>query len=204
MMHSLLETVHEQRTLERGRQLIEAISVTETGELTDTTLVSGAREFRCHKVILAARSSVFKAMFTHDMEETRANVVNIVDIEGDIIQDMLLYMYGKEVADLDTKAERLIIAADKYNLTDLKAQCGRSLSQNIKIENVLDLLLLADLHRATTLKGQIFKYIVGNGREIMAQVGWQDKLEGYPNIMVDMLEAFSTNLPAKKQKTNLY
>merc|ERR1719347_1344589 len=204
MMHSLLETVHEQRTLERGRQLIEAISVTETGELADTTLVSGAREFRCHKVILAARSSVFKAMFTHDMEETRDNVVNIVDIEADTIHDMLLYMYGKEDADLDTKAERLLIAADKYNLTDLKAQCELSLSQNIKIENVLDLLLLADLHRATTLKKKIFKYIVDNGREIMAQVDWRDKLELYPNIMADMLEALTTNLPAKKQKTNLY
>ena len=114
-----------------GSSLKPSPSLLRLGELVDTTLVSGAREFMCHKVILAARSSVFKAMFTHDMEEKRGNVVNIVDIEGDTVHDMLLYMYGREVADLDSKAERLIIAADKYHLTDLKAQCELSLSQNV-------------------------------------------------------------------------
>ena len=41
------------------------------GDFTDFTIICHEKEFPCHQVILAARSSVFHAMFTNDMDEKR-------------------------------------------------------------------------------------------------------------------------------------
>jgi hypothetical protein len=76
-------------------------------------------------------------MFEHKMTENTENVVDIVDIKGAVIEQMLRYMYGlidksinilifrytgKEPADWGNMAEDLLIAADKYELTRLKVK----------------------------------------------------------------------------------
>jgi hypothetical protein len=50
----------------------------------------------------------------------------------------------------------------------------------VKISNpllCLDLLVLADLHGASTVRSLALKFIVDNGKEIVAQAGWRDKLK---------------------------
>ncbi|GIX92626.1 speckle-type POZ protein [Caerostris extrusa] len=54
--------------------------------LCDVTLQVGSEEFPAHKAILAARSPVFKAMFTRDMQETARNAVDISDLDADTVK----------------------------------------------------------------------------------------------------------------------
>ena len=56
-----------------GDQLSEAFS---GGQFSDVTLVCAEKKFPCHKVILSARSDVFKAMFSH--ENTKEGQTNQV------------------------------------------------------------------------------------------------------------------------------
>ena len=56
-----------------GDQLSEAFS---GGQFSDVTLVCEEKMFPCHKVILSARSDVFKAMFSH--ENTKEGQTNQV------------------------------------------------------------------------------------------------------------------------------
>jgi len=185
-----------------SRLAMDINGIFETGKFADCTVITEGREFRCHKNILAGRSTVFDAMFTHDMEENRKSKVDIIDLDGDTVHDMLIYIYSGKVSDLSTKAAGLLSAAEKYDLKELKAMCETSLSENINTENVLDLLVLADLHGATTVRSLALKFIVENGKEIVAQQGWRDKLKMYPEIMADMFEAMTKIPPAKKQRVN--
>ena len=46
--------------------------------------------FKCHKVILAARSDVFAAMFSHyNTSEAMTNEIKINDIEPEVMELML-------------------------------------------------------------------------------------------------------------------
>jgi len=148
------------------------------------------------------RSTVFDAMFTHDMEENRKSKVDIVDLEGETVHDMIVYIYSGKVGELEGKATGLLSAAEKYDLRELKQMCETSLCENINTENVLDLLVLADLHGAATVRSLALKFIVDNGREIVAQTGWRDKLKVYPEIMADMFEAMTRLPPNKRQRIN--
>jgi len=71
------------------------------------------KEFRVHKSILAARSSVFDAMFSHDLEECKQNRVEIPDVDVDVFYEMLRFIYTGEVRDLDELAFEMFEAADK-------------------------------------------------------------------------------------------
>ena len=68
-----------------------------TGIAADVTLVIKKKEFPAHKAILAARSTVFAAMFQHDMREAASNRVGIVEIEPDIFQAVLRFIYTDQV-----------------------------------------------------------------------------------------------------------
>ena len=52
-------------------------------------------------------------MFTHDMEENKRGKVDIVDLEGETVHDMILYIYSGKVDQIDCKANRLLSAAEK-------------------------------------------------------------------------------------------
>ena len=87
------------------------------GKFTDCTIVCEGREFKCHQNILAGRSSVFDAMFSHDMEEKRRGNVDIQDLDSDTVHDMIIYIYsGKVQGKLEGKATGLLSAAEKYDL----------------------------------------------------------------------------------------
>ena len=89
--------------------------------------------YRCHKNVLAGRSSVFDAMFTHDMEENRSSRVDIQDLDGETVHDMIIYIYSGKVEKIDDKAPGLLSAAEKY---DLKVRLKRFRKRRIFFINL--------------------------------------------------------------------
>ena len=47
-------------------------------------------------------------------------------------------------------------------------------------------MVLADLHGVATVRSFALKLIVDNGREIVVQTEWRDKLKVYSEIIADM------------------
>ena len=55
-------------------------------------------EFKAHKLILSARSSVFERMFTSgQFVESKNNRVQIDDISKEVMEPLLQYIYGGDV-----------------------------------------------------------------------------------------------------------
>jgi len=163
-------------------------SLFESGEHTDCVISCAGREFKCLKGILSARSSVFKAMFAHDTTERRIGLVEINDLDEDIVYEMLFYMYSGNVSDLEGKAASLLTAADKYDLMELKQMCETSLCENLNAENVCEILIVSKLHNCSILQSNALEFIKVNGKQIMAQAGWMEKLKHHPDLLSRMFE----------------
>ena len=123
--------------------------------LTDVKIKCEGKILECHKAILSARcvlilcnywlirltlwecfqsirSSVFRAMFQHDMRESKSNEIIIPDLDFNTVKDMVRYVYsgrwkmweyfllfnflGCRVSDLPDKSDLLLSAADKYDI----------------------------------------------------------------------------------------
>lgn len=112
---------------------------------TDFTLTtSDDVTFSAHKAVLAARSPVFFAMLTNDMQEAKENAANVPDFDSSTLLELLRFIYCNEVEDLNKVAHELIYAAEKYQLGgDLKEMCVDSIVSSLTTENVLKSLMIA-------------------------------------------------------------
>lgn len=124
------------------------------------SIVAGdGQELQAHKAILTARSQVFAAMFQHQMEEHKHNRVTISDIDYEVLKEMLRFINSDKVTNLETMAEGLLVAANKYALERLKEMCEEALCADLSVENVAHFLTLADLHSAEQLKAWAINFI---------------------------------------------
>ena len=141
-------------------------------------------EFPAHKNILAARSEVFAAMFQHPMEEQSTNLAKIEDIEPEVFNQLLRFIYtGRvQVDKLETMAARLFIAADKYLLDELKNKCENYLLRHMSPENCVVLLLTGDLQNPSMMLMNAAKYFRRFPNEVMATDQW--KINKQENLAV--------------------
>ena len=67
------------------------------GLLTDVTLVAGERTFPCHRLLLAASSDYFAAMFTGGMVEQGLDRVVIQGVEAGALAQLIDYCYSGKI-----------------------------------------------------------------------------------------------------------
>ncbi|XP_065205289.1 speckle-type POZ protein B-like isoform X1 [Planococcus citri] len=153
-------------------------SLCENQEFTDVILSVNGKDFSAHKVVLAACSPVFHAMFKHNTKENQLNRIDIEDINEVVVGEMLKYIYTGKCANLETLAVELLAVellavADKYDLYQLKMMCAKTLLEGLSVENAASVLALADMHAVKELKNKVIKFIVSKPTEVMSTEGWK-------------------------------
>ncbi|XP_054270960.1 speckle-type POZ protein B-like [Macrosteles quadrilineatus] len=152
---------------------------------SDVTLSANGKQFKAHKAILAARSRVFAAMFDHCMEEGQLNHVTILDVDHATLGELLRFIYSGRVKDINKIAFDLLAAADKYDLERLKIMCEETLYKSISVDNVLDILILADLHSAVNLKSQAIELVCEHAKDIINTEGWNFMVKSHPHLVAE-------------------
>ena len=125
------------------------------GHLSDVVLLVGDRKFPVHRAILAARSPVFRAMFTSNMKESVAEEIQIEDMEPDVMEELLRCVYTDQVP-VECGCD-MLIAFDRFGLISLFDRCQKSLL--IEDENALELFALGDDLKAKHLKMRILEFL---------------------------------------------
>uniref|UniRef100_A0A8C8TDZ7 Speckle-type POZ protein-like n=1 Tax=Peromyscus maniculatus bairdii TaxID=230844 RepID=A0A8C8TDZ7_PERMB len=185
-----------------GIQVPRCTLADELGELwenyrfTDCCLVVAGQEFQAHKAILAARSPVFRAMFEHDLEESKKNRFEISDLEPQVFKAMMDFIYTGKAPDLDSMADALLAAADRYGLKRLKVMCEDALCRDLSVENAAHTLVLADLHTSGQLKTQALDFITAHASEVCETSGWKAMVGSCPHLVAEAYRSLaSANLP---------
>ncbi|GIY97695.1 speckle-type POZ protein [Caerostris extrusa] len=175
---------HEERLSPSTRILKEDFKfLYSDGFLSDVILKTETATFPAHKIILASRSSVFKAMFSSDMRETREDSVDIEDISDYTLQRMLKYLYTADVEGLQWEsAIDLYKAADKYEILSLKKQCSSFLKFNLTQTKACEILLLSDLHMDDDLKIHAQNFILIYDKDIFYSEDWNRIMETNPKL----------------------
>lgn len=129
-------------------------------------------EFKVHKAVLASRSAVLKAHFEHNTKECHTNVLES-PLDTDVLREVLTFIYSDNAPSVVESPERLLAAADYYQLSRLKSLCEEALHKKLTVENAVETLQLADLHSANTLKQLTLEFIKdGQAKLITKTEGW--------------------------------
>ncbi|ESQ49424.1 hypothetical protein EUTSA_v10020850mg [Eutrema salsugineum] len=168
----------------------------------DVTFHVDGETFPAHKLVLAARSPVFRAQLFGPLKNQNTKYINIEDMEAPIFKMLLHFIYWDELPDMqdlmgtDLKwastlvAQHLLAAADRYALERLRTICESKLCEGISINTVATTLALAEQHHCFQLKAACLKFIASpeNLKAVMETDGFDYLKESCPCLLSELLE----------------
>mmetsp|Transcript_23235 Transcript_23235/g.75132 ORF Transcript_23235/g.75132 Transcript_23235/m.75132 type:complete len:271 (+) Transcript_23235:246-1058(+) len=143
--------------------------------------------FRAHRLILAARSPVFKAMFTTSMREKRLGKVEIDDVSPEAIKCMLDFVYKDECPNLsEENILDVLKIANKYDMPRLRNISLEFMAQNSRSDNSVEFLAACDRYNLTEFKHMLLSALVDNPAALHECLHGQS-LDAHPDLMKQLL-----------------
>ncbi|MBA0877223.1 hypothetical protein Goshw_015107, partial [Gossypium schwendimanii] len=148
----------------------------ENMEGSDITFDVAGEKFHSHKLVLAARSPVFRSEIFDGVDDQKKEMV-ITDLEPRVFKALLHFIYRDTLSEdvesvesssaslssvSETLIAKLLAAADRYCLERLKLMCESRLCKNISVNSVAKILALADEYHATELKAVCLRFAAEN------------------------------------------
>lgn len=140
---------------------LEALKTCEnhfTAASSDFKIKAGSQEFAVSKEMLAAKSSVFAAMFRHNYQESQMNQMRIEDFSIKTVRALATY-FNEGIAEDNECIVELYELAEKYNIPDLKSACGEVIYKHLDETTAFKLLRLANGYLSEDLRRIAFSKI---------------------------------------------
>ena len=133
----------------------------ESKQLFDVTLSVDAREFGCHRALLASSSDYFRAMFTNNCAETDSRTVTINEVKAVAMEQVLNYLYTGESKLESDSVQHILSAANLFQLDDLRHGCACFMATNLGVDNCINIYLFAQAHECKYLEMKAWDLIAG-------------------------------------------
>ena len=160
-------------------------------DFSDVKIVCGdGKAFLCHKLVLGCQSETFKTIFKNKslMEKPSEGVMKIEekDVNSDIMEQLLYYLYFQKVEDDKMITVDLMIAADKFFIKGLLDFCTKYLESNLSVETALDVLIKAELVNQPTLFEAASKFFRKNLGKVNKTTAWEEMSKKNPAFIVNL------------------
>ena len=151
------------------------------GILCDVTLESkDGRSFAVHKVVLAAFSPYFQAMFANDMRESKEDKVKL-DVDGKILSEVIRFAYTSQLTLSKTmkNIKAALIVANMLLLEDVEKICVESIIEGLNMSNCVEFIELAEYLSCEMLSQNVLQYLEKNFADVAAHEGKSCLLGGF-------------------------
>ncbi|KAI6196690.1 hypothetical protein M3Y94_01138500 [Aphelenchoides besseyi] len=126
------------------------------------------RVLNVHKVVLAARSPYFAALFAPHTKESKENKLELPDVDYEVFSILIFFLYGRSPSIRSASIALDILAlSDRFQMTSLKDLASRFLRTKMRCENVCKALVTADQHFASDLKDEAIIFLIKNLKSII-------------------------------------
>ncbi|KAM8953550.1 kelch-like protein 6 [Pelodytes ibericus] len=154
--------------------------------LTDVMLCVGNKVFSCHRVVLAAASNYFRAMFCNELKEKYEERIVIRGVDAETMDIILDYTYTSKVVITKQNVQKILEASSLFQFLRMVDACSSFLSEALHPENCVGILRLADTHSLDPLKMRVQNYIIQNFSQVLNH---EDFLELQPEILYHILKS---------------
>uniref|UniRef100_A0A914YEX6 BTB domain-containing protein n=1 Tax=Panagrolaimus superbus TaxID=310955 RepID=A0A914YEX6_9BILA len=168
------------------------------------------KEIKCHRFMLYSRSPYFRAMLQDHTLEFKKSEVNFEDIDFDIMQLFIEFLYSgnfNKVSKDHTVVQELLKLGDRFEVMELREAAEIALRQNLNVENVCEVLQIADLHNTKALKRECLRYICNNAVEVLRTDSWAQLSTHCPDLVTACMSHMvkseeSDDPPSKRFRSN--
>ena len=130
--------------------------------LCDVHLVAEGAKFPVHRVVLAAASPYFQAMFTGGFKENHMSEITLNDVSSKGLECALDAIYTAELSLCWENVCDVLPVASLLQLNEIIEHCGRFLTRNISIHNCICILSVAEKYDLQEVVDQCNKFILEN------------------------------------------
>ncbi|XP_074096144.1 speckle-type POZ protein-like [Cotesia typhae] len=172
---------------------LKYIFVTKAG--SDVDLLVGDKKVKipAHKLILTTCSPVFAAEFAHQLKIKGGNKITLPDMDPEVCDRLLEYIYTDTVIEIDEVGERLYEEAVKHQLLALKELCEDSLCRSVTVENAVRYLVLLNRHHADKkFYDHILQFIAVNSKAIIATSEFKNLEKSDPGLLLSIITMISS------------
>ncbi|GFN95204.1 kelch-like ech-associated protein 1 isoform x1, partial [Plakobranchus ocellatus] len=142
------------------REALEVMSVLRRSrKLCDVTLVAGDQQIQAHKIVLAAASPYFRAMFTSGMREEEMSVIPLHGISPCTLAQLVEFAYTAEVSIKETNVCYLLPAATMFQMNHVVEACTVFLEHQLDPSNCIGIADFASEHGCSELEEKARRYI---------------------------------------------
>ncbi|CAG5109396.1 Similar to SPOP: Speckle-type POZ protein (Pongo abelii), partial [Cotesia congregata] len=141
-----------------------------------------------HKLILTTCSPVFAAEFSYQLKIKGGNEITLPDMDPEVCEKLLEYIYTENVTGLDEIAERLYEQAVKHQLTALKKLCEDSFCRGVTVENAVKYLVLLDRHHADKkFFDNVLRFIALNSKTVIKTPEFKELEKINPGLLTTIV-----------------
>ncbi|ELU16789.1 hypothetical protein CAPTEDRAFT_158890 [Capitella teleta] len=119
--------------------------------LCDVALSADGVELWAHRVVLAACSPYFYAMFTADLAEAHTERIVLQEIDNRALTLLIDFMYTAEIQVTEDNVQSLLPAANILQLVEVRDAACEFLQSQLHPSNCLGIKAFADLHACQDL-----------------------------------------------------
>lgn len=135
-------------------------------ELCDVVLKVAEKEIKAHRVVLAAASPYFNAMFTSDLVESKQEVVNLNDFDPLAFQMVVDFAYVARVNITIDNVQSLLTVASLLQVETLVEKCCFFLEHELHPSNCLGIRRFAYNHGCLALSKIAYDYAMRNFNQV--------------------------------------
>lgn len=170
-----------------------------------TVVCSDGEEIPAHRILLAVNSPVFYEMLESPLMEMIRKRLVFNDINGKIMNEILIFLYGQDPDHLTQKNfEEIFYVAEKYQIADLKEKLVEKMIQHLSINCVFEYLQLAVFYKNNYLLLRCLIFIKYNAKELIERYDFTPLGANILNIIKEFANnykikyrGFSSTLPNK-------
>lgn len=136
------------------------------GELCDVELAVDQNCFRAHRVVLAASSMYFRAMFCRQMAESGQRRVVIQGVDADALESLIKFAYTCTLEINEENAQSLLAASNFLQMLRASEACCKFLQERLDCTNCLDVADFAEFQSCSELLEAALKFARRNFSEV--------------------------------------
>ncbi|KAF5913890.1 hypothetical protein HPG69_005109 [Diceros bicornis minor] len=138
----------------------------ELAEMIDVVLIAEGEKFPCHRLVLAAFSPYFKAMFTCGLLECTQREVILYDITAESVSVILNYMYNAALEISNANVQTVAMAAYFMQMEEVFSVCQKYMMDHMDASNCVGIYYFAKQIGAEDLSDKSKKYLYQHFAEV--------------------------------------
>jgi len=161
---------------------------------SDVKVIAGDKQFKCHKVILCARSEVFKNTLGPNTLESHTNTIVIKETPAQAVEDMLKYIYSGDIPENpDSLTSDLLHIANMHLLQPLVEACLKNIVDNLDVSSCISTFMLVDRYVPQDLgiREVVIRFMQCKATEVVEVEDWDKLVDSHPALAKELVRAIA-------------